>query len=452
MSTSTSASLPPSARPTIPGTRYHRIRKTVQTICVTIFIFLPLFNVMRGDIVRQRFYFFGAELWISEFAILFLTMMFFWILVAAMAMIYGRFWCGYLCPQMIFSEASHASELAIERWVKKLFPSASAKTKKILAKTAFYVLGLPPSIFFAFVFVSYFVPPADLFQRLISFDIRTAGGIVGASVTAITFFDFAFLRQHFCTSICPYGYLQNMLADKHTLLVHFHDPRHQCINCAKCVRACPMGIDIRKGSHQLECTHCAECVDACSSILGKINRESVINYGWGDSAGEAVEEKKWYRAIGFRDGKRIAILVILMVYATGLSIAISLREPVLVRIMPNRMTLYTVAGDGLVHNRFRILASNRSHMEKQLTLTLDGLAKGKIILPNQPLVLAPGQTFQSEFDVAAPPATLQPGINHMRILAQIPAQKMATFDETYFAPFDSTAVPKNEAAKPAGKQ
>jgi len=445
MSTSAATTRPASPRPTIPGTRYHRIRRTVQTICVTIFILLPLFDIMRFDLVRQRFYFFGAELWISEFAILFLTMMFFWILVAAMAMIYGRFWCGYLCPQMIFSEASVASEQFLARWTKKRLPIGSEKTRKTIGRIAFYVLGIPPSIFFSFVFVSYFVPPADLLHRLMSLDIRTAGGIVGASVTAVTFFDFAFLRQRFCTAICPYGYLQNMLADRHTLLVHFHDPDHHCIECAKCVRACPMGIDIRKSSHQLECTHCAECVDACSLVLGKLNRATLIDYRWGDSAGIDIKPQAWYRRIGLRDGKRVVILALLTVYAAGLSLVISLREPVLVRIMPNRMTLYTVAPDGSVHNRFRILASNRSGTGKQLTLSLDGLPQGRIVDAGPPLVLAPGETVQREFDVAAPARALEPGINPMRILAATPAQKTAVFDENFFAPMET------ETAKPPGK-
>ena len=440
-----------SSRPTIPGTGYHRIRKTVQTICVTLFILLPLFDVMRFDIVRQRFYFFGAELWISEFAILFLTMMFFWILVAAMAMIYGRFWCGYLCPQMIFSEASVASEQIVARWVKKHLVFASETTRKAIAKAVFYLLGIPPSTFFAFVFVSYFVPPVDLFHRLLSLDIRTAGGIVGASVTAITFFDFAFLRQRFCVSVCPYGYLQNMLADRHTLLVHFHDPQHQCINCAKCVRACPMGIDIRKGSHQLECTHCAECVDACSSILGKINRATVIQYAWGDSAGDTDADRRWYRRIGLRDGKRVAILALLMIYAVGLSVVISLRKPVLVRIMPNRMTLYTVSQDGLVHNQFRIVASNRSHALKQLTLSLDGLPQGRIVGTDQPLALLPGESVQSQFDVVAPASAVEPGVNHMRVIADVPSQKSGAFDETFIAPMDSAPVKKDLPTQPGGK-
>jgi polyferredoxin len=423
----------------LPGTRYHRVRRTIQTICVIIFILLPLFNIMRVDLVRQRFYFFGAELWVSEFAILFLTMMFFWILVAASAMIYGRFWCGYLCPQMIFSEASIASERWIERWVKKRLSSVSEQAKKLIARAAFYLLGIPPSIFFAFVFVSYFIPPADLLHRLMSFDIRTAGGIVGASVTLITFVDFAFLRQRFCISICPYGYLQNMLGDSHTLLVRFYDPKGQCIHCDKCVRACPMGIDIRRSSHQLECTHCAECVDACSGVLGKLGRETIVSYAWGDEGGNVQQEKAWYRRMGFRDGKRAVILVLLLVYAAGLAVVISLRKPMLVRIMPDRITLYTVASDGTIHNRFRMVVSNRSHTEKQLALKIEGLPQGRIVDAGPSLKLAPGDSVQREFDVAAPLGSVEPGVSHIRILASVPEQKTEVFDETFIAPMDGSA-------------
>ena len=97
-----------------------------------------------------------------------------------------------------------------------------------------------------------------------------------------------------------------------------------------------------------------------------------------------------------------------LVYATGLSIAISLREPVLVRIMPDRMTLYTLASDGTVHNRFRVVASNRSHAAKELTLSLEGLPQGTIVDAGQPVSLAPGESLQREFDVAAPRERLNP--------------------------------------------
>jgi len=441
---SSSAPTPRPAPPkvTIPGSRYHRVRKTVQTICVLLFILLPLFDIMRVDIPRQRFYFFGVELWISEFAILFLTMMFFWILIAAMAMIYGRFWCGYLCPQMIFSEAANSIENWITRKVNRRFSKSSDNARCWISKALVYTLGIPPSIFFAFVFVSYFVPPVDLFHRLMRFDIRTAGGILGAAVTAVTFFDFAFLRQRFCTSICPYGYLQNMLADKHTLLVHFHDPNHICINCAKCVRACPMEIDIRKSSHQLECTHCAECVDACSSILGKLNRQTLVQYGWGDDTSSFVEEHKWYRRIGFRDGKRIVILVLLLVYATGLSIAISLRKPVLIRIFPNRSELYTRAADGQIHNHFRLLASNRGHAQATVALSVSGLPSATITGLDKDVVLAPGESIERQFDIASPVSGAGLGINHITLQAQVtPTQTTQVFDESFIAPFEAEVKP-----------
>lgn len=422
-------------RVTLPGTKFHRIRKTVQCICVLIFVVLPLFDVMRFDLPRQRFYFFGAELWISEFAILFLTMMFFWIFVAAMAMIYGRFWCGYLCPQMIFSETANGMEKSITRFVNRRMPEAGAGSRRVIAISLFTMALLPASIFVTFIFVSYFVPPVDLFHRLIHLDIRTAGGIVGASVTLVTFLDFLLLRQRFCTGICPYGYLQNMLADKHTLLVHFHDPNEECIHCNKCVRACPMGIDIRRSSHQLECTHCAECIDACSGILGKLGNQTVIRYAWGDSDALGQSKASWIRRIGFRDGKRIVIAALLLVYATGLSVVIAMRQPVLLRIMPDRSALYTVDADGRIHNRFRMLASNRGRVAASVALSTTGLEGAGIQGVESTTVLAPGDTSQTEFDVVVPASSLRPGINRMKIQADVtPGKGAQSFAETFFAP------------------
>jgi cytochrome c oxidase accessory protein FixG len=435
MTEATTQRPPAHPRTTVPGTRFHRVRKTIQSICFAIFVILPLFDVMRVDLPRQRFYFFGAELWISEFSIIFLTMMFLWILVAAMAMIYGRFWCGYLCPQMIFSETANALEKYITRFVNRRLPGSTAGMRRFVAIALFSAALLPASVFVTFVFVAYFVPPADLVHRLLQLDMRTAGGIVGASVTLVTFIDFAFLRQRFCTAICPYGYLQNMLADKHTLLVLFQDAKDECIQCNKCVRACPMGIDIRQSSHQLECTHCAECIDACSGILGKLGRQPLIRYAWGDTGSAA--RLPWFRRIGFRDGKRIAVLVLLLVYAGGLSIAISMRQPVLVRIMPNRSTLYNVDSDGLVRNRFRVLASNRGHRDAALTLTLSGLDGAAIVdMPSQ-IRLKPGETLQREFDVAVAPGVLRAGVNRMSMGVEIDTSgKPLSFAETFFAPAD----------------
>jgi len=235
-----------------------------------------------------------------------------------------------------------------------------------------------------------------------------------------------------------------MLADSHTLLVHFHDTAGKCIHCDKCVRACPMGIDIRTSSHQLECTHCAECIDACSGVLGKLGRPSLIQYAWGDAGSNAVEEHAWYRRIGLRDGKRIVVLLLMLLYASGLSIAISLRQPVLVRIMPNRITLYTKGTDGLIQNHFRLIAINRGKTQARLTISLADLPAVHIVGVQSGLVLQPGETLQQEFQIAGAANAVAPGINHLRILTQVlPAQTPGEFDETFIAPMvpDTSPAP-----------
>src|SRR5579884_3199843 len=146
---------------------YHRLRKFIHLFCVAIFFVLPLSNLVRFDIPRQRFYFFGYELWISEFAIVFFSLMFLLFLVAAMAMLYGRVYCGYLCPQMIFSEASVALQNRIQRFVNK-HVNWKPNARNILSRTAFLLILAAASVVLAFVFISYFVEPHDLFRRLMS--------------------------------------------------------------------------------------------------------------------------------------------------------------------------------------------------------------------------------------------------------------------------------------------
>lgn len=311
---------------------------------------------MRFDIPRQRFYFFGYELMISEFAILFFSLMFLMFLIAAMAMLYGRGYCGYLCPQMIFSEASVALESKIQRWVTK-HVGWSAKPRKWLGRGLFYAAALAASVILAFAFIFYFVAPRDLAHRLLALDVKTAGGFAGATVTLVTLLGFLFVRQRFCTTVCPYGYLQGMLSDGETLLVQYRDESRECIECKKCVRVCGMGIDIRTSPYQIECIHCGECIDACVDVLGRLGTQGLIHYVWGER-GEALGkgDKPWHQRWDIRDSKRVVVLLLVLCYAGGLYTALAMRRTVLVRIPPDRTTMYRLGSDGTVYNRFRLVA------------------------------------------------------------------------------------------------
>jgi cytochrome c oxidase accessory protein FixG len=413
---------------------FHRLRKLIHLICVGIFFALPFANLMRFDIPRQRFYFFGYELWISEFSIIFFSLMFLMFIVAAMAMLYGRVYCGYLCPQMIFSEASVALESKITRAVNK-YIRWKARPRKILSRSLFYAIAVVASMLLAFGFISYFVEPRDLLRRLLVLDLRTAGGIAGATTTLLTLLDLLFVRQRFCTTVCPYGYLQGMLGDGDTLIVHYRDENRECIECTKCVRICQMNIDIRTSPYQIECIHCGECIDACADVLGRLGKQGLIHYVWGEH-GEKLggSEGSWYRKLGIRNSKRVVVLLIILFYGAGLFTALSMRRPVLVRIAPDRTTMYRLAKDGTVYNRFRLQVANRSQVQGIAQLSIDGLPGTRFYQFENAVVVGPGQSVQTEFEIEAPlSANLPSTINHFRLISKV-GNDRDVFEETFIIP------------------
>jgi cytochrome c oxidase accessory protein FixG len=413
MASVTSAVNPPRKPALSPVRRYHKFRNTIHLICVLIFVALPFSNLMRFDIPRQRFFIFGQELWINEFAILFFSLMFLLFGIAAASMLYGRVYCSYACPQMIFSEASLAVEDGIRRWVTKHFIHWPPDRRTFASRTLFYASGALASVFLAFVFISYFVEPRDLLRRLATFDIVTAAGIAGAATTLITFLDFAFVRTRFCTTICPYGYLQGMLSDKQTLLVIYRDgeaKQKACIECKKCVRVCHMGIDIRNSPFQIECIHCGECVEACDEVLAKVKKPGLIHYTWGEQGAMlGSKDEPWWHRIGLRDPKRAVVSFILLFYFTGLMVALSMRHPLQVRVQPDRTSLYTSNEQGESTNKFRFNVDNRGSVDATLAIQLESTEKALHLTTSQLSVKA-GGSVQELIEVAIPPDALQPGV------------------------------------------
>lgn len=360
---------------------WHRIRKRIHLLCFLLFVAVPFLNIVRFDIPRQRFYFFGYDLWISEFAIVFFAMMFLMFLVVAMSVFYGRVYCGYLCPQMIFSEASMALESRLLRWTTKRGYS------KRVARLLFHAVVAAASVFLAFTFVGYFVAPRDAFSG--------AAAISWAVVAILTFLDFTLVRQRFCTTVCPYGYLQGLIGDEKTLLVHYRDESHACVECKKCVRVCPMEIDIRKSPFQIECIHCAECIDACGEIMTRLKKPNLIHYAWGEHGPLAAGSKQPW------DARRVIVLAVLLAYAGGLFAALSTRKPVLARVTADRSTMYRIGADGRIYNRFNYTLANRGRTETTIAFEAVGLPGASISIA--PVPLQPGESNRGAFEISAPP-------------------------------------------------
>jgi len=421
-----------------PAPHYRRLRKGIHLACFLIFVLLPFFDVMRFDLPRQRFYFAGNELWISEFAIILFAMMFLLFAIVAVTLLYGRVYCGYLCPQNIFSEAAVELEQKVRRWVTKRFIGWTAARRKWLERGLLWAALTPASVFLSFVFISYFVEPRDLLQRLLSLDVTTAGGISGLTVTILTFLDFAFLRHTFCTTICPYGFLQSMLVDNSSLLVMYREPeagRKDCIECKKCVRVCNMGIDIRVSPHQMECTHCGECIDACDEILARVGKKGVIHYAWGEEGAIARDSHEaWYKRIGLRDPKRVVAFLVIVFYFAGLMFYLGQRHAVYVRVSPERSrSLYNIEASGAISNQFRLKIANRSRVDGVVKLDLAGLPGAHLQSPD--VQVAAGEEREIPFRIEARRWQSAELVNHFRLRATaLPAGTVDEFELTFLMP------------------
>ncbi len=315
------------------------------------------------------------------------------------------------------------------------------KYRNLLSRLLFYVVVSLASIVLAFVFISYFVEPRDLVHRLLSFDIKTAGGIAGAVTTVLTLIDFLFLRQRFCTTVCPYGYLQGMLADGDTLLVQYRDETHECIECKKCVRICHMGIDIRTSPHQIECIHCGECIDACVDVLGRLGKQGLIHYVWGETGerlGETEKSKNIFYRLGFRNAKRIVVSLVVLTYGAAIFTAFAVRSLVLVQISPDRSVLYRTMPDGTIYNTFRLNVANRGRKQATVVLSIMDLPAAHFLSFENAIVLNPEATKQVMFDIGAPPdGPLKAGVNHFKIISQAGNDK-TEFEETFIMPFKNS--------------
>ncbi|ACF44285.1 4Fe-4S dicluster domain-containing protein [Pelodictyon phaeoclathratiforme] len=238
------------------------IVEILQAIMLTGLPFLTLNgqSAFRFDIPTLKLYFFGSAIWISEFYLILAVTLFFILLIAFVTAIFGRIWCGWLCPQTVLLDLSQ---------------SIAALAGKKYLKTLQSLILLPLSALISITMIWYFVPPAETMRSLFVSPTITAFFLV---LWALVYLELAFLGRRFCTSICPYAMLQNALFDKDTLVIEYDLSRDAtCMKCDACVQVCPVGIDIKKGLNSA-CIACAECIDACRPLSEKRGMPPFPNY------------------------------------------------------------------------------------------------------------------------------------------------------------------------------
>jgi cytochrome c oxidase accessory protein FixG len=247
------------------------------------------------NIFTREFTVLGFTLHGVEPILLFLVVISGLFFIAFLTSIFGRVWCGWACPQTVFIHTIFSKiETLIEGHARarKELAESPWTANKIIRRTLKWICFTIVSLHIAHTFIGYIIGPRELLAISLHNPMQNLGIFTTVMVvSAIFLFDFGWFREQFCIIACPYGRMQSVMMDDNSLVVAYDKkrgeprrgqvPREQegdCINCYACVKVCPTGIDIRRGT-QLECIACTNCIDACDEIMEKVNKpHGLIRY------------------------------------------------------------------------------------------------------------------------------------------------------------------------------
>jgi cytochrome c oxidase accessory protein FixG len=269
-------------------------RTIVYWALLVLYLVLPWFYInekpaLMIDVIKNEFTFFGSTFHGIEPILFFLLVAALLCFIAFVTSLYGRIWCGWACPQTVFIQAIF---LKIETWIegkarrRRELAKGPWTLNRVLRKTLKWFLFAIISLHIAHTFLGYFVGPRELLH--ISMNPPSENltiFIFTMSVALFLLLDFGWFREQFCIIACPYGRIQSVLMDNNSLVVAYDEkrgeprrgveqsaiPEGDCINCYNCVKVCPTGIDIRRGT-QLECIACTQCIDACDEVMLKVKK------------------------------------------------------------------------------------------------------------------------------------------------------------------------------------
>jgi cytochrome c oxidase accessory protein FixG len=325
------------------------------------------------DIASRKFYIFGMVMWPQDFiylSALLIICAFGLFLVTAVA---GRIWCGFACPQTVYSE--------IFMWIERKIEGArSARIRldrqpwtaaKIARKSAKHIAWGAVALWTGFSFVGYFTPIDQLMGEAARLSFGAWEWFWIGFYSLATYGNAGWLREQVCKYMCPYARFQSSMFDKDTLIVAYDSARSKdCIDCSVCVQVCPTGIDIRHGL-QYECISCAACIDGCDMVMDKVGSpRGLIRYTAA-------------RAVGRIFRPRVLIYSALFwTIVAAFVFALSQRTPLRVDVIRDRGSMGREV-DGMIENVYRLQVMNTAEQSHSFAVTVRGLAGIAIADPDE---------------------------------------------------------------------
>lgn len=314
-----------------PKGKFYNIRTIVSAFLLAILFSGPFLKIngepfLLLNVLERKFVILGNIFWPQDFYIAVFTFIISIISIALFTVVFGRLFCGWICPQTIFMEMVYRR---IEYWLEgdaqqqRNLNKEKWTARKIRIKTTKQIIFYLIAFIISNTFLGYIIGGEELITTITSSPSENLGGFSAIIIFSFLFYGvFAFMREQVCTTICPYGRLQSVMVDKDTYAVAYDHVRGEnraklnqkkegsgdCIDCKLCVQVCPTGIDIRNGT-QLECVNCTACIDACNEIMDKINLpKGLIRY----TSEKAIAEKTKFK-LSTRAKAYTSLLVVLLI-------------------------------------------------------------------------------------------------------------------------------------------
>ena len=383
------------------------------------------------DLGSRRFYIFGLVLYPQDF--IYLTGI---LVISALSLflftaVAGRLWCGYACPQTVYTE--------IFLWIEKKFEGdRSARMRrdakplsldKVWRKTAKHLAWLAVALWTGFTFVGYFTPIKDLGLEFLQMSMSSWEVFWTFFYGFATYGNAGFMREQVCKHMCPYARFQSAMFDKDTLIVTYDEERGEprgarskkadistlnlgaCVDCSLCVQVCPTGIDIRKGL-QYECIGCGACVDVCDTVMDKMGyARGLIKY-----TTENAMQLHWTQAQTLRHVLRPRVLVYTAILATivaAMLVSLTLRTPFKVNVVRDRGVMAREVAGGKIENVYRLQVMNATEAPQHYKITVTGLP-GLVVTSEDVVMVASTEARVVAVRVQAPADVAAPGSHAMQ--------------------------------------
>ena len=395
--------------PKKPSGYYHKLRIVVTVILLSLLLGGPFITISGQPLLllnffERKFVILGQVFWPQDFILLALTLITFFVFIILFTVVFGRIWCGWMCPQTLFMEMVFRKiEYLIEGDAndQRRLNAAPFTMEKVVKKTTKHVVFLAISIIIAHTCMAYLIGVEKTWAIIQNSPSQNLAGFTGLVAFTLIFYGvYARFREQACVVVCPYGRLQGVLLTKDSIVVAYDwlrgEPRGKiqknkvqetktgdCIDCKLCVHVCPTGIDIRNGT-QLECVNCTACIDACDEVMIKIDKpKGLIRYSSYNSIKNGVVRLLTPRVIGY--------VIVLIGLLSFLSFNLLTRSDVETTVLKVQGTLYQRDENGFITNLYNIEFVNKTFNDLPLEMKVESPADAIFMKPDGKPIIVPAE-------------------------------------------------------------